>query len=448
MTPINCPHYFMSIKISRTSLLVGVILFCCMTTVSHAQFITDDLTDTTKYQQAMIGLYQKFNRLRFTGYIQPQFQTIQTKGAANFSGGDFQAGANNRFMLRRGRLRLDYTHLNKAGNRSVFFVFQFDGTERGVFIRDFFGRFFDTRWNLFNITTGMFPRPFGFEVNLGSADRESPERGRMSQILMRTERDLGFMASFEPLASGHPLSWLKIDIGLFNGQGLAGTADFDSHKDLIARINARSLQIFKKRAILSFGASVLYGGMEQFTSQRYTMKGEQFQRDSSTKNIGTIAPRHYYGFDAQLKFPLRKKGMATEFRAEYISGQQTGTQNTTETPGSIPTANGTFAPLYVRPFSGGYFYFLQHIGSPKHQLGFKYDYYDPNRGIAGSKLSTGFTTADLRFDTFSIGYNYYINENLRWLIWYDIIRNEKSGLKNYENDFKDNVLTCRMQYRF
>ena len=38
----------------------------------------------------------------------------------------------------------------------------------------------------------MFARPFGFEINYSSSDRESPERGRKSQILMKGERDLDF----------------------------------------------------------------------------------------------------------------------------------------------------------------------------------------------------------------------------------------------------------------
>jgi hypothetical protein len=425
-----------------------VLGFLLLKNHSYAQFITDDLTDTTKYHQALFGLYQKFNRLKFTGYIQPQFQLTQSKGATNFSGGDFAPNVNNRFMLRRGRLRLDYTHLNAEGNQTVFFLFQFDGTERGVFIRDFFGRFYENKWKLFNFTTGMFPRPFGYEVNLGSPDRESPERGRMSQLLMRTERDMGVMASFEPSSKSHPLRWLKINVGVFNGQGLTGTADFDNHKDVIARVLIKPIKVFRKRAFLSGGASVLYGGMEQFTPKVYRMNGEGFQKDSSVSNLKKIAPRHYYGADAQLKIPNVKKNTFTEIRFEYIAGTQTSTQTTSETPATIPQINGVNAPLYVRPFNGAYAYFLQHLGNPKHQLGLKYDWYDSNTAVKGDKVGTSMTAADVRFDTFGFGYNYYINENLRWMLWYDVIRNEQTKVKNYESDLKDNVLTCRIQYRF
>ena len=46
-------------------------------------------------------------------------------------------------MLRRGRIRFDYIHFAENKGPSIQVVFQFDGTERGVFIRDFWGRIFE-----------------------------------------------------------------------------------------------------------------------------------------------------------------------------------------------------------------------------------------------------------------------------------------------------------------
>jgi hypothetical protein len=63
--------------------------------------------------------------------------------------------------------------------------------------------------------------------------RETPERGRLSQILMPSEGDIGIMVSHEPKESKWDRSRFKLDIGFFNGQGLSGTTDFDNHKDLI-----------------------------------------------------------------------------------------------------------------------------------------------------------------------------------------------------------------------
>ena len=60
------------------------------------------------------------------------------------------------------------------------------------------------------MSAGFFARPYGFEVNLSSRIRETPERGRMSQILMPGERDLGVMISFEPQKKDHKLYHFKI----------------------------------------------------------------------------------------------------------------------------------------------------------------------------------------------------------------------------------------------
>jgi hypothetical protein len=141
--------------------------------------------------------------------MQPQFQVASAKGAKSFEGGDFPAEVNNRFMLRRGRIRFDYVHYAEKKGPSVHFAFQFDGTERGVYIRDFWGRVFENKWKLFSLTTGMFARPFGFETNLSSSDRESPERGRMNQLLMKSERDLGIMLSFDAKDKAGAINHLK-----------------------------------------------------------------------------------------------------------------------------------------------------------------------------------------------------------------------------------------------
>src|SRR5687767_8037886 len=166
----------------------------------RSQFLMDMIDTTTEIGKSVLDVSKRFDNIRITGYIQPQYQVAQSKGANNFSGGDFADNVNNRFMIRRGRIRFDYIFFNTNERPSVQFVFQFDGTERGVAIRDFWGRVFENKLKLFAFTGGMFARPFSYELNRSSSDRESPERGRMSQILMRTERDLGAMVSFDPRA--------------------------------------------------------------------------------------------------------------------------------------------------------------------------------------------------------------------------------------------------------
>src|SRR5882757_5198951 len=226
---------------------IGLLLgLCLVVNVVFSQFLMDMVDTSTNMGKGILSIYKKFDRVNIGGYIQPQFQVTQEKGAKGYAGGDFAPYVSNRFMIRRGRLRFEYARFTEDNKPSVQFVFQFDGTERGVFIRDFWGRYFENKWQLFSLSMGMFARPFGYEINLASSDRESPERGRMSQILMKTERDLGAMISFEPRRKDHPLYFLKIDAGFFNGQGLTAPGDFDNFKDLISRISVKPISLSKR----------------------------------------------------------------------------------------------------------------------------------------------------------------------------------------------------------
>lgn len=423
--------------------------------IAKAQFLMDMIDTTTSVGKGMFSLYQKYDAVRFSGYIQPQFQYASSKGINSYASGNFPNEVDNRFMLRRGRFRLDYTRYNEARMPVVQFAFQFDGTERGVFIRDFYGRLFENKWDVFSLTAGMFARPFSYEVNLSSGDRETPERGRMSQILMRTERDIGAMVSFEPRRPNHPLKFLKIDAGLFNGQGLTATSDFDSHKDFITRVAVKPVKLNSRNWRLSGAVSMLYGGMEQFTQYIYKMGSSTdkpaFYVDSSLSNKGKIAPRHYYGADIQFRVPNGKNKGATEIRLEYMRGTQTATASTTETPGTIPVSGGVNAPLYIRNFDGAYLYLLQNLGSPMNLIVVKYDWYDPNKKVKGMEVgaaNSGMTPADIRYNTLGAGFIHYFNPNMKVMLYYDYVKNESTSLQGYTDDLPDNVFTCRLQYRF
>ena len=431
----------------KLPLLAIAVLLCQLL---QAQYLMD-MVDTTKDMgKSMLSLFNRFDNIRFSGYIQPQFQATQTKGAKNFSGGDFATNSNNRFMLRRARVRFDYIHFPKTENGpSLQFVFQFDATERGVNVRDVWGRFFENKFQLFAFTAGLFARPFSYELNFSSGDRESPERGRMSQILMKTERDLGAMATFDPRNKTSKLKFLKVDLGVFNGPGLSSTTDYDSHKDIIGRVTIKPQNISKKIS-LGAAASVLYGGLSQNTKYVYntqTISGiKNFIVDSSANNVGKIAPRKYYGVDAQLK--IKNKVGYTEFRAEFIAGKQSASAVSSETPAAMFTGTEGY---YIRKFNGAYFYFLQHLGSTHHQVGIKYDWYDPNTEVSGDDIGKGGNNenaANIKYSTLGLGYIWYITPNAKLVLWYDRIMNEKTQLSGYTTDIKDDVFTCRIQFRF
>lgn len=429
---------------------VFALLLALMVTASaRAQFLMDMVDTTTETGKGLLNIYKKFDHLRFSGYIQPQFQWASAKGAPSYEGGDFAPRVNNRFMLRRSRIRLDYVHYNASHKPGVQFVFQFDVNERNFTIRDVWGRIFENRFKCFSFTTGMFARPFGYEVNLSSADRESPERGRMSQILMKSERDLGAMISFDVRKDKHPLKKIKIDLGVFNGQGLNAPGEFDNVKDFIGRVALKPVKLSPKIS-LSAGTSFLYGGLESNTKYLYrteTVQGLKTEvLDSTQSNLGYVAPRHYAGVDAQLKIKNRKG--FTEFRVEWISGKQTGTLNSSETPNALLSGADGF---HIRRFNGAYIYFLQHLFSPYHQLILKYDWYDPNSAVSGNEIGaagSNLGAANVKFSTLGIGYGYTISENVRLTIYYDRVRNEQTQLPGFTTDRSDDVLTTRMQFRF
>lgn len=429
-----------------------LISFLFLYVVSAYSQIDPLWTQDTSFVKELYVMKNKFQSLSFTGYLQIQYQLADSSGIPSYNGGDFARSSDNRYMIRRGRFRMDYERKTSEGFYRYYFALQFDGTERGVNIRDMFGRIYDNKWHNFVATFGVFNRPFGYELNYSSSLRESPERGRMSQILMKTERDIGAMISFEPQDKSSKFYPLKIDAGLFNGQGLTGIGEFDSFKDFISRASLRRTRI-TDRLYLSGGISYLNGGFINGSDTFYNTVvnpsgGKSFTPESSVTNIGTKSPRIYYGGDIQ--FSLENAIGKTELRAEYITGTQSATYNSSVTP-SVPPLNNSLVPdyIYVRNFNGAYFYLLQTF-LLKHQLFLKYDWYDPNTKVISKELTSinNFGSADIRYDTFGAGYIFYPNDNLKIVLYYDHPVNEKSGINKYSADLSDDTYTVRIQFRF
>ena len=416
--------------------------------VSKAQY-SPPLTDTGKnstHAQAE-ALLKKLSGITITGFMEPEFQVGQSKGENTFSGGNFPANSNSRFIIRRGRLRTTYTALDKNALPYVEICFEVDGTQKGVTINEFWGRVYENKWQVLSFSTGMLVRPFGYEINYPTRQFDSPERGRMSQTLMRGEVDLGAMISFEPRKKDNPLRYFKASAGIFNGQGLTGPTEFDSFKDIIGRVCLKPYPL-APNLFLSAGISYFTGGIEQNSRYIYhavnTAGGKINMIDSAADNVGKKAPRRYFGTDLQLKW-VHKKGGATEIRAEYWQGKQAASLSSSETPASL-----LLEPYSVRNFNGAFFYLLHSI-TARHQLCAKYDFYDPNTDVCKSDIgrpASNFSAADIKYSTWGLGYIYYWNLNLKLMLWYDIVRNEATQLNGYTSDVKDNVFTCRLQFKF
>jgi hypothetical protein len=438
--PVKVPLPVYKIALAASALLVFSVV--------NGQAPVKASDSTAHVTQAQIdALVKKFNGIGITGFIEPEYQVAQSKGINTYSGGNFSTNSDNRFIIRRGRLRTTYAALDKNAFPVVEMCIEVDATQKGINLNEYWGRFNENKWQLFSLTTGMMNRPFSNEINYPTRQMESPERGRMSQTLMRGEVDLGAMLTFEPRKKESHLRYLKASAGIFNGQGLTGPAEFDSFKDFIARISLKSYPLTKK-FFVSGGLSYLNGSIEQNNRFLYhtgiTNGLKTNTIDSATSNLGHKDPRQYYGADFQLKF-VHKPGIATEFRAEYWMGKQTATLGSSETPATLPAE-----PYAVRNFNGAFFYLMQNIGV-KHQLVVKYDIYDPNTDLKGQDIGaagSNFSAADIKYSTLGLGYIFYCNNNMKLMLWYDMVKNESTRLNGYTSDVKDNVFTCRLQFKF
>lgn len=437
----------------KSKLLLSLLIATCISIHSmKAQETTENPLDTlTRSVQNIVDELSKSKRLKITGYIQPQWQIIDSAGAPSFAGGDFSSknkagdisSYNNRLMMRRGRFKFTYEYGNAE------YMLNTDVTEKGLAMRETYLRIYDPWLHMFSITAGLLQNQFGFELNQSSSIRETPERARYNQTLFPTERDLGVFGRMQfPKTS--TLSGLILDIAVMNGS--AGVApEFDSHKDMTGRL-AYGKTTSNEKMAFAIGTSYYYGGYRQGVRNEYNFMINNglnsFNKTADTSIYDQVARRLYLGIDAQVTFDW-PYGMTT-IRAEYIQGQQPGTDKSSKSIGEAYEKSFT-SSIYHRNFNGAYFYFIQNIGQSKFQVVLKYDWYDPNLKIAGQdigKTGTNTKVGDIRFDTYGFGANYRLHSNVKLMLYYDWVINEQTLIAGYKNDIKDNVSTIRMQYKF
>ena len=241
-------------------------------------------------------------------------------------------------------------------------------------------------------------------------------------------------------------------------------------------------------------------------------------------SVGKSVPKRWVGFEAQLYLDVL--GGLT-LKGEYIFGVNstpgynataTSATTTTLTPmhDTLMLTNYTQkdinnAPAISRNFMGYYVYLVKNVG--KHnQFAVRYDYYNPNTkleakdlGVVAYNSKTDVTkesktyagtstiigtdtktrtitesfksgTADIPYGTWTLAYTYFFDDNIKFMIGYEIPINKKVGTVTngvgsvksdynvnaasgtaannttgtyYYNDvIKQNVLTVRMQVKF
>ena len=413
-----------------------VTVLCCLflATSSFAQEIEltpmEMLEQRTQTIEETLKALQKF---KVSGYIQTQYQWGEKDASLKVGSGNNNSDESfNRFGIRRGRIKFTYEDSITLG------VFQLDMTEKGVGIKDAYFGIKDPWIGTNVLKAGVFDRPFGNEISYSSSRRESPERSTIFHTLFPEERDLGIALTLQA-AKTSPLNFLKLEAGLFAGNGIK--QETDNRKDFIGHLSASNN--IGSNAKWGLGASYYNGSVFQGNENIYTMDGSFFILDNTLENKGKFAKREYVGFDGQ--FSVMSVLGLSQIRAEYLFGTQPASKGNNKSPNSSTLI---IADTYIRNFSGGYVIFVQDLGQLPLSVVLKYDWYDANTKVAGNDIGLNGTGAsDLTQNTLGFGMLWRANNNIRLQVYYELNCNEKT--ENLAiNDIKNDVFTLRLQYKF
>jgi hypothetical protein len=376
--------------------------------------------------------------IKITGYLQTQFQRAQSSGISSFSGGDFAENSDNRFIIRRGRLKID--RVDKYSS----IVFQMDATQNGVNLMDAFIQLHQPDYKQLKLTAGLFNRPFGYSIVYSSGYRDFPERARVFQTLMPRERDIGAMLSYLPL------KFITVDLAAVNGSGLYAR-DYDSKKDLIGNLSFNFDSLANKKLHIGFGGSFYKGSVRNNTQSYYTENGLGFTKNTNFAYEGKNLKRNYFGGNVQLQYD-HPFGTAS-LKAEYVTGTQPGVASSGTVTGTLASQSFTTQPatdLYMRNFTGYYIWFTQQILKSKFNALVAYDVYDPNNKISEREIgaANNTTAGDIKFSTLGYGFTYLVNSRVKVTIYNERVINSSTQLTDYQDDINDDIFTARLQYRW
>jgi hypothetical protein len=461
------------------------------------------------------GDLAKLTKIKLSGYIQAQWQRFENPSI--FPG--------NYFSVRRARVKVIYEPLS-----GVTFVLQPDFSPGAIALKDAYVQVNDPWLKTFSLWAGQFNRP-NYEVEYSSTNREVAERSLVIRTLYPGERAIG--AKLEIVPPAFPLKVQLalfngndgLTINDATGSNVNPTnKDYDNGKDFMGR----AAYAFKLGNLggLTIGANGYYGTMK--ASSNVTLASDYKIKEGSV-TIGSNLNRSWLGAELQLYLDFLG-GMS--IKGEYLTGTNSypgfygkstaintsgySLQNDTLTVSTITTTTITKRPDIIKNFRGYYIYLVKNIGK-RHQIALRYDYYDPNTKLTGSDIgsldnngqaiygydgkispsgpkttiskpigsnpvvitkdvATTFTVSKLSSDvtdiathTLSIAYSYFFSDNIKFMIDYDIVMNEKvsvdpgtnsgnitnkltvnnvNGYLDYSKVIPQNILTLRLQVKF
>jgi len=357
----------------------------------------------------------KLNKIKVSGYIQAEYRLYES--AVVKSNDPYST-----FLIRRARLKFTY-----EATDGIKFVLQPDFSTGNLALKDAYAVVSIPKLKEWAIWVGQMNRP-NYEVEYSSGQREVMERSRVIRTIYPGEREIG--AKLEYIGTTIPL---KFQAMVLNGNFTGSQAiDQDTKKDLMGRL-VYSVKMPSAGVGIDFGVNGYYGGTRVKTNP-FVSRPSALATDSVA--LGTYLDKHWVGGEFQL-FADVLGGLS--LKGEYMAGVN-NTVSTSLLTATIAQKIGD--PNKVRNFSGYYIFLIKNIGA-KNQFVLKYDYYDPNTKVAGAEA---LSASELNYKTFTTAWQYYLNNNIRISLQYEMPKNELNT--SVTSDLKDNQLTVRVQAKF
>jgi hypothetical protein len=354
----------------------------------------------------------KLNKIKISGYVQAQWESygkdlVKTNDPTN------------NFFIRRARIKFTYEALD-----GVRFVIQPDFSTGNLSLKDAYAVVNIPKLKDFTLWAGQFNRP-DYEVEYSSGQREVFERSRVIRAIYPGEREIGL--KLEYIGSTIPL---KFQLMAMNGNFTGTQAkDADSRKDLMGRL-VYSVKLPGAGIGIDLGPNFYYGGNRAKTNP-YILQSNGV---ADSINVGDYLGKKWIGGEFQI-FADFLGGVA--IKGEYISGLNSSVSTIASTATIVQKKAD---PNKLKNFSGYYIYLIKNVG-PKNQFVARYDFYDPNTKLSGDAAKN-----ELWYKTLTLAWQYYLNDNIRLSLNYEIPENETNATNT--KDLNDNTFGIRIQAKF
>ncbi|MBE9487975.1 MAG: hypothetical protein IMY73_02225 [Bacteroidetes bacterium] len=419
-----------------------IFTFAMMMIVSSAMATEKDLPTDMVKENGKVASAQEVkvvkkaswtDHIKLSGNVQMQWQMAQEKGAEVFSPmGNFADDSNNRFDIRRARLKMTY------GIDFFTAKIQMNANQKGVSVVEA-NLALHNKSKTMMMTTGLFYKPFGYLIQRSSSIRQQPELPRVVQSLLK---DVGIGAYGSITGEkGTFLNQFKLDLGVMTeDEKFNQTRQF---RNLIGRIDFN--QPIGDNSVVGAEFSTYLGGLKNKGNIAYESADNGY--DVINDATGKVLKRDYYDFG--VRYETVTGWGDTKIFGEYMFGTQVGNDKSSKSSSIMMDKD---APLFQRNFSGMYLYFQQEIANSDVSLMFQLDTYDPNTKIGKEDIGKFENTSgvDVAHTSLGVGLFYkFLKEKVAVSAVYDFVWNEECpNLANFKTNRKDNLFTLRLLCAF